>query len=368
MIPETTRGTFGAFRDPGPTCPQARCESRVIRVPFSVKERNSGSGHTYDTPSEKSHVTSRGQFSSTSTNVVIPTIPPQYSKGLRENYMRHLWETMSGSGDSGTGTKPTPCHIHPYPTGTPRCPAPPTGTPASHPHHSCAQSADHLTQNTPNSLNFTEVVCTLGASIPNTANVETAARPTGIATVSVGDGAWPDIGNDAPNHTSTTCPPAWRAPEGPEGQTAVPVGGSRAWPCFETTRRSASITTTPQVWGAPEGTGGRARRHLEYQRGKAAVPVGGGRAWPDNEPTHRATLAARTARGRAAAHGHRHTKQPGSASGRADPHQSPRPHRCGGHRRDRRARAGFEARHRAKRGRLASRAAGPSGARNTRGA
>ena len=231
--------------------------------------------------------------------------------------MRHLWETMSGSGDSGTGTKPTPCHIHPYPTGTPRCPAPPTGTPASHPHHSCAQSADHLTQNTPNSLNFTEVVCTLGASIPNTANVETAARPTGIATVSVGDGAWPDIGNDAPNHTSTTCPPAWRAPEGPEGQTAVPVGGSRAWPCFETTRRSTSITTTPQVWGAPEGpegTGGRTRRHLEYQRGKAAVPVGGGRAWPDNEPTRRAKLAARTARGRAAAHGH--TKQPGPAGSR----------------------------------------------------
>ena len=149
-------------------------------------------------------------------------------------------------------------------------------------------------------------------------------------------------------------PPAWRAPEDPEGQTAVPVGGGRAWPCFKTTHRTASITTTPQVWGAPEGL--------------AAVPVGGGRAWPDNEPTRRATLAARTARGRAAAHGHRHTKQPGSASGRADPHQSPRPHRCGGHRRDRRARAGFEARHRAKRGRLASRAAGPSGARNTRGA
>ena len=59
---------------------------------------------------------SRGQFSSTSTNVVIPTIPPQYSKGLRENYMRHLWETMSGSGNSGTGAEPTPCHIHTHPT------------------------------------------------------------------------------------------------------------------------------------------------------------------------------------------------------------------------------------------------------------
>ena len=45
---------------------------------------------------------------------------------------------------------------------------PPPGTPASHPPHSCAQNADHLAQNTPHSPNFTEVVCALGASIPNT--------------------------------------------------------------------------------------------------------------------------------------------------------------------------------------------------------
>ena len=43
--------------------------------------------------------------------------------------------------------------------------------------------------------------------------------------------------------------------------------------------------------------------------GLAAVPVGGGGAWPGFEATRRAKLAARTARGRAAAHGH--TKQPG---------------------------------------------------------
>ena len=48
------------------------------------------------------------------------------------------------------------------------------------------------------------------------------------------------------------------------------------------------------------------------------MPVGGGRAWPDNEPTRRAKLAARTAGGRAAAHGH--TKQPSRDSGRV---QSP---------------------------------------------
>ena len=54
--------------------------------------------------------------------------------------------------------------------------------------------------------------------------------------------------------------------------------------------------------------GGR-RRVRRVQEGLAAVPVGGGGAWPDNEPTRRAKLAARTARGRAAAH--RHTQRPG---------------------------------------------------------
>ena len=43
--------------------------------------------------------------------------------------------------------------------------------------------------------------------------------------------------------------------------------------------------------------------------GLAAVLVGGGGAWPGFETTRRAKLAARTARGRAAAHGR--TKQPG---------------------------------------------------------
>ena len=59
--------------------------------------------------------------------------------------------------------KPTEAHTsQTNPTG------PATSTPASHPPHSCAQNADHLAQNTPYSLNFTEVVCTLGVSIPNT--------------------------------------------------------------------------------------------------------------------------------------------------------------------------------------------------------
>ena len=59
--------------------------------------------------------------------------------------------------------------------------------------------------------------------------------------------------------------------------------------------RTQHHATDPPVWRAPEG--------------QAAAPVGGGRAWPDNETTRQAKLAARTARGRAAAHGC--IKQPG---------------------------------------------------------
>ena len=62
-------------------------------------------------------------------------------------------------------------------------------------------------------------------------------------------------------------------------------------------------TLAPPVW-----------RVLEGPEGLAAVPVGGGGAWPGFEPTRRAfRLAARTASGRAAAHGH--AKQPGPAGG-----------------------------------------------------
>ena len=56
-------------------------------------------------------------------------------------------------------------------------------------------------------------------------------------------------------------------------------------------------------------SGRRSARASCETQSLAAVPVGGGRAWPGFEATRRAKLAARTTRGRAAAHGH--TKQPG---------------------------------------------------------
>ena len=89
--------------------------------------------------------------------------------------------------------------------------------------------------------------------------------------------------------------------------------------------RATYSDPAPLVWKAPEGP-----------RGQAAVPVGGGGAWPGFETTHRSAT---------------------------------RRHWCGGRRRDRRARAGFEIDHSERSSRVAiSRAAGPSGARNTSGA
>ena len=148
-----------------------------------------------------------------------------------------------------------------------------------------------------------------------------------------------------------------------------------AWPqpC-----RKRELNTTPVVAvGHGRGAGGR-------RWGMAAVPVGGGGAWPGFEATRRATSATR----RHWCGGHRRdpwawlrcpwTTRPGRVSRRrAEQHQQPGAtgvegaggicrgaggrwrglaglvtahwrHWCGGRRRARRARAGFEARRRTK--------------------
>ena len=48
----------------------------------------------------------------------------------------------------------------------------------------------------------------------------------------------------------------WRAPEGPEGLAAVPVGGGGAWPGFEPTHKHTSAHQVPLVWRAPGGPDG----------------------------------------------------------------------------------------------------------------
>ena len=185
--------------------------------------------------------------------------------------------------------------------------------------------------------------------------------------------------NNTPAHQA---PPVWRAPEGLEDLTAAQVGDGGA--CQHTNDK-------PDRSGAPRGL-----------RGLAAVPVGGGRAWPGFEIDH-SERSSRVAISRAAGpDGARNTsgaasnklnrefrlRRPWVAAGpgvgrarlrrgmtgqRADApsHTSAtRRRRCGGRRRVRRARAGFEIDHSEPLGsRVAiSRAAGASGARNTSGA
>ena len=90
---------------------------------------------------------------------------------------------------------------------------------------------------------------------------------------------------------ATQVPPVWRARRDWWAWLRCPWAAAGPG-------RDHTAPEAPPVWRAPEGL-----------VGLAAVPVGGGRAWPGFEPTRRAKLAARTARGRAAAH--RHTQRPG---------------------------------------------------------
>ena len=116
------------------------------------------------------------------------------------------------------------------------------------------------------------------------------------------------ISNGPTTHGYTTMRDATSAPKsqhdkpdhigGPEGLAAAAGPGQASRQRTQPHMSNAA----PPVWRAPEGP-----------EGQAAVPVGGGGAWPGFEATRRAKLAARTARGRAAAHGH--TKQPGPTGG-----------------------------------------------------
>ena len=128
----------------------------------------------------------------------------------------------------------------------------------------------------------------------------------------------------------------WKAPEGPEGLAAVPVGGGGTWPDRETTRQARPQYTRPHWCGGRRrvrrtwprcrwvvaGPGRIARRRTEPENsdqaplvwrapeGSAAVPVGGGGAWPGFEIDHSEPQArVWRSRGRAAAHGR--IKQPG---------------------------------------------------------
>ena len=111
-----------------------------------------------------------------------------------------------------------------------------------------------------------------------------------------GSGAWQGFGTIRRAATAVKVPLVWRASEGSEGLAAVPVGGGGAWQGFEPTRRATSAAKVPQMWRAPEGS--------EGTRGPGCGARGRWRGLAGlraDVPSRR--LAARTARGRAAAHG-----------------------------------------------------------------
>ena len=110
--------------------------------------------------------------------------------------------------------------------------------------------------------------------------------PEGLAAVPVGGGVWPRCWSAAAGpdrassrraepHVSDTAPLVWRAPEGPEGLAAVPVGGGGAWPGFETTRRATRQRHSPTGVEGAGGTGGHGRASRRgAERSEAAQPRG----------------------------------------------------------------------------------------------
>ena len=168
-----------------------------------------------------------------------------------------------------------------------------------------AQNADHFAISSPFSAFFTEVVCVLGATLPRT-----AAAP----------------------------PPIW-------GNCAMQGGDTPA------TRRQKALhgakPPPPPVASALQG-GGRAW----LQRPWAAA--GPGRASRQHASPHASTPSAAGVEGAGGSGGHgcdargRQQSLAGLRDDALSRLSAPSPHWCGGRRRDRRARAGFEARRRTK--------------------
>ena len=87
--------------------------------------------------------------------------------------------------------------------------------------------------------------------------------------------------DDAFNHTSASqAPLVWRAPEGPEGLAAAPVGGGGAWPDNETTRSATHQRPSPTGVKGAGGSGGHGRasrrgaERREALASRAAGPSG----------------------------------------------------------------------------------------------
>ena len=89
--------------------------------------------------------------------------------------------------------------------------------------------------------------------------------------------------DDAPHPSTHQAPLGWRAPEGPNGLAAVPVGGGGAWPDNEPTRRAGSsrrgrLAGGPPPTGTQSSPAQRAAAHRHTQRPGPQSRTRGGRA------------------------------------------------------------------------------------------
>ena len=128
--------------------------------------------------------------------------------------------------------------------------------------------------------------------------------PEGLAAVPVGGGVWPRCWSAAAGpdrassrraepHVSDTAPLVWRAPEGPEGLAAVPVGGGGAWPGFETTRRAVGSRRGRRA-GGPPPTG---TQSSPAQTDRAAPGTPAGQQATQRAPAHAETPSRRCGTG-----------------------------------------------------------------------
>ena len=180
-----------------------------------------------------------------------------------------------------------------------------------------------------------------------------SSKAYGIATASVGGGrAWPD--NEPTRRTTRQqpAPPAWRAPEGPEGR----VAGQRADAPSHAQRYSAAGVEGAGGTGGPGRASrrGAERSEVAQPRGRPDPPAPGTPAGPscascgrrqglarqrDDAPNHTSTTCptGMEGTGGTGGHGQPDPKAPGTlAAPPVTPHTRRR--RCGGHRRARRAR------------------------------
>ena len=115
-----------------------------------------------------------------------------------------------------------------------------------------------------------------GPTAPRTPAVPQATKQQGQGAGGPGCGArgrrrgLAGLRGEAPPHTATQAPPVWRAPEGPKGQAAVPVGGDGAWLGFEATHSAASAAGAEGA-GGQEGQGGLRDRPLRAEGSRVAI-------------------------------------------------------------------------------------------------